>query len=944
MIQVSAERMYFSALPNPTDNCPGATSAASPASGSFFNVGTTQVTVTATDAAGNTDQCTFDVVVNDNEDPTAICLGTQTVNNDPGQCGTDVFFSLPSPTDNCPGATSAASPASGSFFNVGTTQVTVTATDAAGNTDQCTFDVVVNDNDDPVVICPGNVTQLVDLGQSYATVNNIATITAGDNCAIAGSPTHTITGATTVTNGGADASGTQFNIGTSVVTYMVIDAAGNTGTCSFNVNINGDAEISVEDPTSSSMVSGVSNYDFGNVNISGGSASGIFTIRNTGDVNLLLNGNPDAIAISGSSSFSVTQPATTTITPTNNTTFQVAYNPANDDCSEQTATISIANNDPDENPFTFTVTATPVDNVNPVANCPGTQTVSNTMDACGANVSFSIPTPTDNCSSVSSAANPASGSFFNVGTTEVTVTATDAAGNTNQCTFDVVVNDTQDPSISCPADITQSVDANCQSVVPDLTVQPGEVIANSSAEFSENQGQNGWYYGKYTAFNTAGFSQLPNFTGFVWNNPGTNLDFPQLDANGGHPQFEDFSWPVRRWVSDFTGDVTISGDFFDRDNSCGDGVHVRIFQNGNQVFEFLNIPISSNPYSFNLTIAAGDEIDFVIDPKFDVSCDDTHFTGIITAQTGVTASDNCNTVTITQSPAAGTTLGLGTTVVTVTATDAAGNTNDCTVNVTAVDDIAPIVTGSLMTLNVEGCSAADAPAPYVDVAALENAGLSISDNCSTDGLITVQVNASTSGTCPIVMTRTYTVTDAAGNVSNSFTQTINIDDNTAPAVSGTIADTDVEGCSAADAPAPFTTVAALEGAGLTITDACSADANITIQVSAATNGTCPIVMTRTYTVTDECGNVSSSFTHVINIDDNTAPVVSGTIADTDVEGCGSSAAPAPYTSVAALENAGMTIGDNCISDDNLTVNVSAVTNGTCPIVMTRIQKEDVILL
>ena len=157
--------MCFSALPNPADNCPGATSAASPASGSFFNVGTTQVTVTATDAAGNTDQCTFDVVVNDNEDPTAVCLGTQTVNNDPGQCGTDVFFSLPNPADNCPGATSAASPASGSFFNVGTTQVTVTATDAAGNTDQCTFDVVVNDNEDPTAVCLGTQTVNNDPGQ-----------------------------------------------------------------------------------------------------------------------------------------------------------------------------------------------------------------------------------------------------------------------------------------------------------------------------------------------------------------------------------------------------------------------------------------------------------------------------------------------------------------------------------------------------------------------------------------------------------------------------------------------------------------------------------------------------------------------------------------------------------------------------------------------------------
>jgi hypothetical protein len=38
---------------------------------------------------------------------------------------------------------------------------------------------------------------------------------------------------------------------------------------------------------------------------------------------------------------------------------------------------------------------------------------------------------------------------------------------------------------------------------------------------------------------------------------------------------------------------------------------------------------------------------------------------------------------------------------------------------------------------------------------------------------------------------------------------------------GTIAPVTIEGCTTADAPAALTTVAALETAGLTITDACS---------------------------------------------------------------------------------------------------------------------------
>ena len=41
----------------------------------------------------------------------------------------------------------------------------------------------------------------------------------------------------------------------------------------------------------------------------------------------------------------------------------------------------------------------------------------------------------------------------------------------------------------------------------------------------------------------------------------------------------------------------------------------------------------------------------------------------------------------------------------------------------------------------------------------------------------------------------------------------------------------VEGCTTPDAPAPLTTVAALEAVGLTITDACTADANLVVTSS-----------------------------------------------------------------------------------------------------------------
>ena len=156
------------------DNCPGVGVVVDPVSGSFFAVGTNSVLATATDASGNTAQCGFNVTVNDTEDPVITCPADITVGNDPGQCGADVEY-LVTATDNCPGVGVVVDPASGSFFGIGTNSVLGTATDAAGNTAQCGFNVTVNDTEDPVVTCPNDITVSNDPGQCGAVVNYVAT-------------------------------------------------------------------------------------------------------------------------------------------------------------------------------------------------------------------------------------------------------------------------------------------------------------------------------------------------------------------------------------------------------------------------------------------------------------------------------------------------------------------------------------------------------------------------------------------------------------------------------------------------------------------------------------------------------------------------------------------------------------------------------------------------
>ena len=159
---------------------------------------------------------------------------------------------------------------------------------------------------------------------------------------------------------------------------------------------------------------------------------------------------------------------------------------------------------------------------------------------------------------------------------------------------------------------------------------------------------------------------------------------------------------------------------------------------------------------------------------------------------------------------------------------------------------------------------------------------------TTSSLDASFTDAVSAGSCEgeQVITRTWTLTDACNNTT-SHNQIITATDNTAPVVTGTIADTTIEGCGASDAPAAETTVAGLEGLGLSIADACTADGDLTVTNSDASTGTCPLVITRTYTIEDACGN-KSEIDHTISIDDTVAPTMDTEASNSTVECDGTS--------------------------------------------------------
>jgi uncharacterized repeat protein (TIGR01451 family) len=107
------------------------------------------------------------------------------------------------------------------------------------------------------------------------------------------------------------------------------------------------------------------------------------------------------------------------------------------------------------------------DTTPPSLSCPDDIVETNTAGTCGTIVTF-MATAADACSDeviITYSQDP--GTIFAVGETTVTVNATDACNlMADECTFKVTVNDTDDPEITCPDNITIECD---ESTLPSNT-------------------------------------------------------------------------------------------------------------------------------------------------------------------------------------------------------------------------------------------------------------------------------------------------------------------------------------------------------------------------------------------------------------------------------------------------------------------------------------------
>ena len=393
----------------------------------------TTIAVVALDSVGViSDTCFFLVELRDTTPPSITCPADIVATTDLDSCNAVVMWSMPTATDNCGVASVSCDPMSGAIFPIGSSTVTCTAVDLSGNMETCEFMVTVNDGQIPFLACPPDITVFVPSGVMDTMIFDIGLDSLSDNCGVDTSYFN-LTDATTG-DGDADASGTSFNVGTTVVTYYAEDEAGNIDSCSFNVIVMESMMLNLTCPA---------NYT---VSADAGECSAVLdtdapSIDPMAALDVISYVLIDSTTGSGPDSVPDMQAFGVGITTVTYTAVSVT-----DDTSA----------------CSFTVTVT--DQEDPVITCPMTIIeLDNTTDSCGVlfDASFQMATASDNCPGLAMSYNFAIGDLILVGDNMITATATDQANNTADCSYQVTVRDTQPPTIiNCPANIMVNNDQN----------------------------------------------------------------------------------------------------------------------------------------------------------------------------------------------------------------------------------------------------------------------------------------------------------------------------------------------------------------------------------------------------------------------------------------------------------------------------------------------------
>lgn len=484
--------------------------------GSIFEVGTTPVTFTSTDAQNNSSSCSFTVTVVDDYKPTISCPDNMTVNTigDDADLCTAVVTYLVSYADNCgtPTLEQLTGLPSGSGFPIGTTLNTFKVTDGAGLTRSCSFEVIVTDIGVPVANCQDHTIYLNAFGESSITTTDIDN-SSYDNC-------------TAIASLSLD--NTSFNcdyLGTNTVVLTATDESGSSATCSATVTVidhiapepncqnhtvyldaNGEGSIATTDINdfSADNCSTIASFSLDNSS---------FTCDHVGTNTVILTATDES---GNSSTCSATVTVVDNTTPDalcQDITLQlddnglVSFDPedidngSDDACGIQTlsldqdyficntgsATVTLFVKDNHGNTSQCTSTATIEDPIAPIANC-NDLTINlvdqNTYTLSPADIDAIASGSQDNCGWTVAITSGITNYDCDDKDTNfpVTLTVTDNDGNSSSCDANVRVEDPSSVCNEAPVaicqDITVAVDATCEAIVEAAAIDGGSSDPN----------------------------------------------------------------------------------------------------------------------------------------------------------------------------------------------------------------------------------------------------------------------------------------------------------------------------------------------------------------------------------------------------------------------------------------------------------------------------------
>jgi gliding motility-associated-like protein len=738
--------------PTATDNCVGAVTVTNNATLPITAQGTTVVTWTYTDAGGNASTQTQNVIIDDNTPPVPTLASLADVTS---ECSV-ATLTAPTATDNCAGLVTVTNNATLPITTQGTTVVTWTYTDVAGNATTQVQNVVIDDITSPVP----TLATLADI-TAECSVTTLTPPTATDNCA----------GVVTVTNNATLPITAQ---GTTVITWTYTDVNGNSSTQTQNVIID---DITAPVPTVATLA----------------------------DVN-------SACAVTSLTAPTATDNCLAVVTVTNNAVLPIT--------AQGTTVVTWTYSDGNGNTSTQTQNVIVTDNIPPV---PDVASLANVLGECSV-TSLTAPTATDNCGGAVTVTNNATLPITTQGTTVVTWTYTDGAGNSSTQTQNVILNDLTAPvpDVVALADavaecfVTVSAPTatdNCVGTVVGTTVNPLTYSAEGVYVIT-------W---TFTDVNGNSSTQTQNvIIDDVTPPVPTTATLADVTAECGvysltYPTASDNCGGTITGVTATVFPITTAGTTvvtWTFDDNRGNV----ITQTQNVIIDDITAPVPSA-----LTL-----------PNVTAECE-------VPGLPIPTATDNCNGLIIGTTTTTFPITTQGTTVVTWTFDDGDGNVSTQTQTVVINDIISPVADiAALPTVNAS-CSLNSLTPPT----ASDNCGGTIVGTTSTIFPIT------TLGTTTVI----WSYADGNGNFSTQ-TQTVLIDDNAAPVA-------DVANLPEINGECVVTTLTPP-----TATDNCAGvivgyhDAVLPITLQGTT------VVTWTYD--DGNGNISTQVQSVV-IDDITAP-------------------------------------------------------------------------